>query len=200
MTELIRRHSLLAYFGLTFLWSWGTALAILGPRLLSGEPIPTWLGLTTFPAMILGPALAGIVITAAVDGRAGLADLLTNMRRVRFAPRWYAIACLLAPGVLQVMLCAMAVTISPVFAPGLFPLGVVFGPIAGFFEEIGWSGFAYPRLRQRYGAIGGGVLLGLIWGVWHLPVLDFMGTASPHGAYFPAFWLHSSRWSRPCGC
>jgi membrane protease YdiL (CAAX protease family) len=142
----------------------------------------------TFPSMILGPALAGIALTALLNRRMGLAELLSRMRRVRLAPRWFIIACLLAPGVLLVVLCAMAVVISPVFAPGLFPLGVVFGPIAGLFEEIGWSGFAYPRLQQRYGAIGGGTILGVIWGLWHLPVLDFMGAASPHGAYFPMFF------------
>jgi CAAX protease family protein len=56
----------------------------------------------------------------------------------------------------------MLATISAVFAPGLFPLGRAFGPIAGLFEEIGWTGFAYPRLRKGYGPIAGGVCLGVI--------------------------------------
>jgi membrane protease YdiL (CAAX protease family) len=187
--SFVRRHPLCAFFGVTFVWSWGSVLALLAPRLLAGQPIPTWYGLTTFPALILGPALASLGLTAILDGRPGLRNLFRRLRRVRVAPVWYAVACLLAPGLVLLVLGALSLAVSPVFAPSLFPLGFLFGPIAGFCEEIGWTGFAYPRLRQRRGVLASGVLLGLIWGVWHLPIVDFLGAASPHGAYVPAFFL-----------
>jgi membrane protease YdiL (CAAX protease family) len=61
--------------------------------------------------------------------------------------------------------------------------------VAGFFEEVGWSGFAYPLLRLRFGAFRGAVVLGILWGCWHLPVVDSLGAASPHGSAWPAFFL-----------
>ena len=82
--------------------------------------------------------------------------------------------------------------ISPAFAQGVVPgfaaIGIAIGLVAGTFEEIGWTGFAYPRMSSRYGALGGAVLLGLLWGIWHFPVADTLGAAAPHGAYFPAFF------------
>jgi membrane protease YdiL (CAAX protease family) len=77
---------------------------------------------------------------------------------------------------------------SPAFAPGFFPIGITFGLVAGFFEEIGWTGYAYPRLWQRFGAQRGALLLGFLWGVWHLPVVDSLGVASPHGPAWPVFF------------
>jgi hypothetical protein len=98
-------------------------------------------------AVLLKPPPNG----ADIFGRSG-----AEPPRCIHAHRQLAVACLLAPAVLLVVLCAMSATISPVFGPSLFPLGLAFGPIAGLFEEIGWTGFAYPRLRQRYGPIAGG--------------------------------------------
>ena len=65
--------------------------------------------------------------------------------------------------------------VSPVFAPNLFLLGIVFGLFPGFFEEVGWTGFAYPKMRVKLGALGAGLLLGVMWGLWHAPVVDYLG-------------------------
>jgi len=67
-------------------------------------------------------------------------------------------------------------------------IGVSFGILAGFLEEIGWMGFAYPRLRQRFAVLPAAAILGLFWGLWHAPVIDFLGSASPHGKALPAFF------------
>jgi membrane protease YdiL (CAAX protease family) len=83
----------------------------------------------------------------------------------------------------------LRLTASPAYAPNLFPAGVAFGVIAGFCEEFGWSRFAYPRMRSRLGAVRGAVILGLLWGLWHLPVVDSLGVATPHGRAWPFFFL-----------
>jgi membrane protease YdiL (CAAX protease family) len=49
-------------------------------------------------------------------------------------------------------------------------------------------GFAYPKLRQRLALLPAAAILGLIWGLWHAPVIDFLGAASPHGKALPAFF------------
>lgn len=184
----LRRHALAAYFGLTFLVSWGGAFALLAPKELRGETIPTWYGLISFPVMLLGPALSGIVLTAAIDGRAGLRELSERLRRWRLGIREYA-AVLIPPAVMLAVLVLLSVGVSPVFRPHLFLLGGLFGPIAGFLEEIGWTGFAFPRLQARLGSLRGGILLGLVWGLWHAPIVDYLGAASPHGAWLVPFFL-----------
>jgi membrane protease YdiL (CAAX protease family) len=77
---------------------------------------------------------------------------------------------------------------GPTFTPGLQVFGIPIGLAAGYFEEIGWTGFAYPRMRARFGAVGGAILLGFAWGLWHFPVVDSLGAASPHGPALPAYF------------
>jgi len=79
--------------------------------------------------------------------------------------------------------------VSPVYTPNRFLVGLAFGVPAGFFEEIGWMGFAFPKMRQKLQALGATVLLGIFWDIWRLPVIDYLGTATPHGAFWSPFFL-----------
>lgn len=63
------------------------------------------------------------------------------------------------------MLVPLGVFVTPALAPGLFLIGIAFGVVAGLFGEFGWSGFAYPRMRARLGALTGALILGLLWGL-----------------------------------
>jgi membrane protease YdiL (CAAX protease family) len=126
-------------------------------------------------------------MTAAAGGRDGLADLWRRMRRFRIRPAYYAILLVPPAGVL-VTLTALRITEGSAFTPGLQAFGLPIGLVAGFFEEIGWTGYAYPRMRAKFGAAAGAVLLGVAWGLWHLPVADSLGAASPHGPAWPAFF------------
>jgi membrane protease YdiL (CAAX protease family) len=58
---------------------------------------------------------------------------------------------------------------------------------ASFFEETGWTGFVIPQFRQRRGIIGTGVIIGLLWGLWHLPI--FSSSASSSTLVSPALYL-----------
>jgi membrane protease YdiL (CAAX protease family) len=80
-------------------------------------------------------------------------------------------------------------TAGPSFAPNFFPIGLAFGVPAGLFEEIGWTGFLFPKLSARLGWKRASVLLGVVWGLWHLPVIDALGAATPHRGSLPAFFL-----------
>ena len=57
--------------------------------------------------------------------------------------------------------------------------GIVVGLMVGFFEELGWTGFAQPRLRRRYGVVTTGLVMGLLWSAWHFPM--FAETTDPTG-------------------
>jgi membrane protease YdiL (CAAX protease family) len=102
--------------------------------------------------------------------------------------RWLA-ALAIPPGLVLGVLLGMCLLVSPVFVPNHFWIGATFGCAAGLLEEIGWTGFAFPMMRLRRSAVGAGIILGLIWSLWHLPVIDFLGSATPHGPYLVRFFL-----------
>jgi len=108
------------------------------------------------------------------------------MARWRVGARWYAVALILLVLILLVLL-SMRALVSAAFAPNLFAIGIVFGLVPAFLEEIGCTGFAFPALSTGRGALSAGLLLGVLWGLWHLPVVDHLGAAGPHGAYAVPF-------------
>jgi len=100
--------------------------------------------------------------------------------------RWYAVV-LLPTGTIVSVLLILRTAGGSVFAPNFFPLGFLFGVPAGLCEEIGWTGYALPKLSAIMPWKRASVALGVLWGLWHLPVIDALGAASPHGHWLPAF-------------
>jgi uncharacterized protein len=185
---LARRHAVASYFVLTFAISWLGALAVVAPRLLRGEPVPKFSGILMFPVMLLGPAVSGILLTRVVDGGDGLRDLFSRVRRIRAGAPWYA-TLLLPPALILTVLLCLKTLVSPVYAPNRFFVGVSFGIVAGLFEEIGWTGYAFPKMARTGNRLGAAIALGMLWGTWHIPVIDYLGTATPHGAHWLWYFL-----------
>ena len=182
------RHSVAAYFLQAFTISWLGALAVAAPPLLRHEPVPKITGILMFPAMLLGPSLSGIILTRIVAGKAGLRDLFSKFVRARIGARWYVVL-LIPPTLILILLFTLKTFRSPVYTPNFFLMGVLFGVPAGLLEEIGWTGFAFPRMSARHNALGASIFLGLLWGLWHLPVVNYLGTATPHGTSWLPFFL-----------
>lgn len=172
----IRRHPVLSYFALTFAIGWGGVLMVVGP---GGLPITAETFKTTplvaILAWLAGPSVAGILVTVLVAGRAGLRELLSRLLRWRVGARWYAVALLTAPLVSTAVLLTLAL-FSRAFLPvivttdGLAALllsSIVAGLMVGIFEELGWTGFAIPWLRRRYGILTTGLFMGVLWGAYH---------------------------------
>ena len=141
-----------------------------------------------FPVMLLGPSLAGIMLTRIVDGRSGLRGLFSRMFRISLPPRWYA-ALLIPPVLILITLFGLKTFVSAVYVPNRFFMGVLFGVPAGLFEEIGCMGYAFPKMSSCRSALASGIWLGLLWSLWHLPAINYLGTATPHGAYWFPFFL-----------
>jgi membrane protease YdiL (CAAX protease family) len=186
--RVTQRHPATIYFALTFLISWVGALILVAPKLISSRPIPKMDGILMFPIMLLGPVATSIILIALTEGTAGLRDLLQRMGKWKLPAKWYLIALIIPPFLIMVVLLFLRSFVSPAFSPNFFYFGFLFGIPAGFFEEIGWMGYAFPKLRLRQKFIKASVILGFFWGLWHFPVIDFLGAASPHGRYlFPFF-------------
>ena len=187
-TTLLVRHPVAAYFALTFTISWVGALSVAAPHLMRHQPLPKMTGILMFPAMLLGPSLSGVLLTRIVDGKIGVRQLFSEMLRGRIPLRWYA-ALLIPPILVLTVLFLLKTYVSSAYAPNFFLVGILFGVPAGYLEEIGWTGYAFPKMRSQNNALVPSILLGLLWSVWHLPVIDYLGTATPHGAYFFPFFL-----------
>lgn len=174
------RSPLLGYFGLTYGISWGGILLVLaftGFDLTQLRPLDTGL---IFMAMLLGPSTAGLAITALLDGRRGLCELVAGLARWRVGGRWYAAALLTLPLLLFAILWPLSVFVDPAFAPRFqWPLFAI-GLVAGSFEEIGWTGFATPRLLARLRPFVAGLSLGLVWALWHA-LVDFRQNFNAQG-------------------
>lgn len=194
---LIRRHPLVTYFALAFTLSWGGILLVVGPGNIPGTKEQfERLFPAVYVAMLVGPSVAGLLMTALVSGRTGLKELVARLGRWRVSPRWYAAALFTAPIVLLVVLSAMARWSSD-YRPALWSasdqrsllaFGIAVGLGAGFFEELGWTGFAIPALLNRRGLLVTGLGVGILWGAWHfLAVL--WGNANAYGGVPPALWF-----------
>jgi len=141
-----------------------------------------------FPLMLLGPSIAGVFLTGFTAGKAGLADLVRRLTTWRFSARWYA-ALLIPPLLVLAGLLCLAGLANPVYVPNRFFIGLFFGIPAGLLEEIGWMGYAFPRMRSKANSLAPAALLGLLWSVWHIPVVDFLGAATPHGRFWLPFFF-----------
>jgi membrane protease YdiL (CAAX protease family) len=181
---VLRQHQLLSFFAIAYAFTWFEQFVLL---YLLGLPtdIGAWLG------PVAGPTGAAIIMTLAVDGRTGLARLARRIGLWRVGLHWYLFALLgipvayllgtiVLPGAL-----ASFDSMSPFLFVGEYLLLLTAGGIIGgpFFEEPGWRGFALPRLQAQLGPTTGSVVLGALWGLWHLPQYFAPDWADQNGGF-----------------
>jgi len=189
MKAFIQRYPIATYFGIAFIISWGSGLVVLVPKMIRDEAIPATAALLLFPVLVIGVALTSIILTWIQEGRGGVRNIFSRIGLWKVSVQWYAVALLTPPVLIVVALLLLRTLISKDFSPNFFPLGLLFGIFPGFFEEIGWMGYAFPKMQSNYSALTASILLGVLWGMWHLPVVDSLGAATPHGAYWLSFFL-----------
>jgi len=174
-SNAIKSYPLTIYFILAFAISWGAIFISVGPR---GFPVTEDQLPVLIVAMLLGPSLAGIISAGLTSGKQGIRDLFSSLLRWRVNLRWYAVALLTAPLSTVVVLLVLS-QFSSSFPTALSTsedkitlviMWIVSGILVGFFEELGWTGFAVPRMRNKYGVFTTGLIVGLLWGAWHFLV------------------------------
>lgn len=195
LTSFIRKHPVVAFYALAFAISWGAGLAVVGPAGFLSTTSTSRAFYLVISVGLLGPLVAGVTLTGIVDGTRGLRDLLARLRRWRLEARWYAVALLTFPVLVTVVLLVLSLTSSE-FVPaivttsdkgGLVLMAVVVGLTVNVCEEPGWTGFVTPRLLQRHGVLTTGLVMGLLWGTWHLPA--FAGSAASSGPIPPPLYV-----------
>ena len=177
--SLVRRHPLISFFVLTYAIAW----LLWAPLVIFRDRIP---GPLAFILLLLGtlvPSTVGVVLIALLRGRSGVRTLLGRLLRARIGLRWYLAVLALA------MLVPLAVGVSilmggdtPVVDNTIFGVLFLFAfmifPGSALGEEIGWRGFVLPRMQARHSALKASLVIGILWGPWHLP-LWLTGTRGP---------------------
>jgi membrane protease YdiL (CAAX protease family) len=132
----------------------------------------------------LGPMLAAILVSAYESGTSGIRALFGQLLRWRVALGWYLMALV---GIATLELAAVPMRLA---SGGPVDGGTLMGALAvapfhflfvaliggGLDEEMGWRGYALPRLQRRLGPLVANLLLGVLWACWHLPLFFVPGS------------------------
>jgi uncharacterized protein len=191
---LLVRSTLLGYFILAFAGAWISWLPLVlsknGLGLLPFIPTIGWIYALEVLGSLAGPTLAAFLVTAAIAGKQGVQILLRRYVQRRGHTRWFLLILLGAP-ILLILAAAIAGRFGGIHNSSLLAqrwpqlvtlylpivaLSIVGGPLG---EEPGWRGLALPRLQQRYGALSATLILGVLWGLWHLPLFLVKGIDGP---------------------
>lgn len=145
------------------------------------------------------PATSAVIMTAANEGRVGIRELVSRLFLWRVKPKWYLIA-ILAPILFELLAIlthnlfgepALSLKFTdwvqtlPTQLPWLFIM-LVFLVLSSSGEELGWRGYALPKLQTRYGSVWASLILGLLWALWHLPTFWIPGSPQ-YGLPIPGY-------------
>jgi uncharacterized protein len=164
------RRVLIAFFALTFLLSWAIWVPVMNSSF-------GWLGFAFPPAGLVGalmPGVAALIVLGVTAGWGGIRSLLKQVLVWRVDLRWYAAALLLVPAMVAVVFVVSgwwrgAPLPAPAISVGALLFMVAIQLPNTLFEELGWRGFALPRMARSLGWLRASLVLGVIWAAWHLP-------------------------------
>jgi membrane protease YdiL (CAAX protease family) len=134
-------------------------------------------------AGIQGPFLAAVTLSWIRGGMLGVWNLLCRLVRPRFNVIWLFIAVAIAPLImftafgLAIIVHGVRVPHSVVTRPPMGWVTLIVGQLLVMNgEEYGWRGYALPRLEKIGGTLGGSLLLGVLWALWHVPLFHTAGS------------------------
>jgi CAAX protease family protein len=172
LSSMAQRHQIITFFVLTYALAW----ALESPLVFLRDSITDTQGLVLTILASNVPSVLGIVLTAIVLGRGALRKLLGRLLIWRVDPRWYLVVALGPFALAGVAVGLNTLLGGPALSLGIPLLGVAvflafsIFPGSALGEEIGWRGYALPRLQARGSALGASLILGPIWALWHLPL------------------------------
>jgi len=175
--------------------SFGLAWGILGLFIFFPDGMTRVFGQLTgqhplFFLCVYAPAIAAFMVVAHHGQRGDLRRFLSRLLLWRCSPLWYAFLML---GIPLVFYAGSALKGNLFAEPCPFPsfrslcLALVLASVKGPIEEFGWRGLMLPVLQRRLTPIGAGLILGVVWGFWHLPAFLLSGTQQSEWAFAPFF-------------
>jgi uncharacterized protein len=188
-------RALFKFFGLTYIMSWSLWL---GAAAISRETASQSPGLAAISGSlyllgVFAPAVAALAFTAQADGREATLSLLRRTIQGPAGVRWY----LFVVGYLATIKLAVALLLRtatgawPTFGQEplyLLAIAIAFSTPVQAGEEIGWRGYALPRLSMYVGLPAASIVVGIIWACWHLPFF-FMSGNEKSGQSLPVYLL-----------
>ncbi|GAB2932213.1 type II CAAX endopeptidase family protein [Nonomuraea fastidiosa] len=181
LAGFIRRRPLISFFVLANLLSW----VAWTPYALSNQGLGIWdfdfpalLGTTQFlgvlPGAYLGPIFSAYLVTRITEGKEGIRRWVGRMTKWRVRWFWYVITAVGVPVTLVITSLALsdgAVKMPPAAVLAAYIPGLLIQMVTtGLAEEPGWRDFALARMQRKYGPFGATMILGPLWGIWHLPL------------------------------
>jgi uncharacterized protein len=178
---LLARYPLTSFFVMAYAFSWIVwspwVLGKDGAGLLPIQIPQTVVGYLNATAILCGPTVAALIMTGTIEGRAGVRTLLGRLVLWRVGIRWYLFALVGVPlimvvgtmiysGELPKLGALGGLSFLPTYLLSFLLVVVLGGPL---FEEIGWRGFALPRMEGLHGPLLASLSLGVMWALWHLP-------------------------------
>jgi membrane protease YdiL (CAAX protease family) len=183
---VLHRRPVATFFSLTFAVSWALWL----PLVVLQDRMPPGPALLLVLLGSLVPSTMAILMVARLDGRAGVLRLLRRLLEWRVGIGWYvAILALAALAVCAVWVSALFGVPAPVVVatiPGvlsLFLFSIFPGSAMG--EELGWRGFALPRLQAGRSALTASLIVGAVWGTFHFPLFLLGSPVRPFALFLP---------------
>jgi CAAX protease family protein len=182
------------FFSLTFLVSWSLfiAAASVSGTAHAGATFST-VGYAVYLIGVFTPALIAVSLAWREQRRGGVIALLSHVLRAPSNFSWYlfAVTYFMVIKLIAALIYRVVVGDWPMFGHESFVLivgAVIFSTPFQLGEELGWRGFALPRLSDHFGLPLASVILGIIWAVWHLPFFFFVGV-DKFGQSFPVYFL-----------
>ena len=178
MKNFIKHNPVLSYYLVVFTISWGGILILVGgPEHLPGtQEQGEKLFVPALLIMFSGPFISGVLMNFLIAGKDGVRMLLRQFFCWQINGRWYAIAVFTGPVLVAAVLFGLSF-FNQEFLPGIITakdkigsviFGVGWGLMGGgLFEETGWTGFAIPQLRKHHSIFSTGLMVGILWGIWH---------------------------------
>src|SRR5215210_425071 len=172
LSSIVKRHPLITFFVLTYVFTW----AIESPLVFLTDSVTATQGLVLVILASNVPSAVAIVLTAVVLGRGALRKLLGRLLIWRVNPIWYLVVFLGPVALTGCVVVLNTLMGGPALSLGMplvgaaifFAFSVVPGSALG--EEIGWRGYALPRLQSRMSALSAALLIAPLWALWHLPL------------------------------
>ncbi len=181
----IRSYPLFLYFMLAYLISW----FFMVPLALAKQDFIEWpLGFSAHYLAAYGPVLSAVLVSALTSGKEGLRKLLGGMIYWKVRPVWWIIA--VSPVILYFLMSALNYFLTGFFYNIKLLGEIKFFPNYGFWtlllwiltyglgEEVGWRGFALPRLQKNRSALSATIILWIFWSIWHIPAFFYLYESS----------------------